>query len=125
MRVRVLLVDDSPVMRQAVGALLQGEPDLEIAGEAADGSQAIALTRQLQPAVVLMDVTMPGLDGIQATRTIHAEFPQIPVIGLSMLAGREHAQAMREAGAVTYLTKSGPPEALLAAIRASAGRPPG
>lgn len=114
---RVLLVDDHLVVRQALRLLLE-EPDMEIAGEASNGLQAVDLTRQLQPDVVLMDVTMPTMNGIEATRRIHADCPGVQVIGLSMFEDAEQGQTMREAGAVAYLAKSGPAEALLAAIRA-------
>ena len=119
--IRVLLVDNHPRVRRALADTLGCEPDLVIVGDAAEGPQAIALTRQLRPDVVLMDVSMPGMDGIAATRVLHAEFPAVRVIGMSAFAEGEQAQAMREAGAVAYLSKSDPPDALVAAIRASRG----
>jgi DNA-binding NarL/FixJ family response regulator len=97
---------------------LLAERDIEVVAEASDGQAAVDLVRSLQPDVVTMDVSMPGMDGVEATRLIHAEFPQVSVIGLSMFEESERAQAMRDAGAVTYLTKSGPPTALVSAIRA-------
>ena len=119
-KIRVLLVDDHRVMRQGLARLLQQEPDIEIVGEAPDGPTAVALTRQLQPDVVSMDIDLPGMNGIEVTRLIRAEFPRVQVIGLSMFEEAEHIAAMGEAGAATYIAKSGPPEALLAAIRACA-----
>ena len=86
-------------------------------GEADDGQRAIELTRQLTPDVVLMDVSMPVMNGIDATRAIHAEFPMVRVIGVSMLEDPEQSEAMRQAGAVGYLSKNDSAEALLAIIR--------
>ena len=116
--IRVLLADNHPVVRGALAAVLAPEPDIDLVGEAADGQQAIALTRKLRPDVVLMDISMPGLTGIEATRVIHTEYPGVRVIGLSMFEEPAQAAAMRDAGAVAYLVKSGPAEALLAALRA-------
>jgi PAS domain S-box-containing protein len=117
-RIRVLLVDDHMVMRQGLAALLRVEPDMEIAGEASDGEAAVSMTLALRPDVVLMDIGMPGMDGIQATRIIHNKIPDIPIIGLSMFVESEKAAAIKDAGAVNYLEKSGPSEDLIAAIRA-------
>ena len=119
-RIRVLLVDDHVVVRQGLSRLLKEEPDIEIVGEASDGETAVTMVRQILPDVVTMDINMPGMGGIEATRAIHAEFPQVRVIGLSLFDEGELARAIREAGAVDYLTKSGPSEALVAAIRACA-----
>ena len=74
--VRVILVDDHMVMRQGLAGLLRAEPDIEIIGEASDGQSAIDLIRELRPNVVLMDISMPGMDGIQATRIIHSDLPK-------------------------------------------------
>jgi len=105
---RVLLVDDHPTVRRAYARVLQDEPDMEVVGEAANGMEAIHLTRHLRPDVVVMDVGMPGMDGIQATRMIHVMLPTVGVIGLSESAEAEQGAAMREAGAVAYVTKSAP-----------------
>jgi CheY-like chemotaxis protein len=120
-RIRVLLVDDHVVVRQGLSALLAEEPDMEIVAEASDGPTAIEMVRRLLPDVVTMDINMPGMDGIEATKIICAEFPGIKVIGMSMFSETERADAMREAGAVNYLAKSGPSDALIAAIRDCAG----
>ncbi len=116
----MLLVDDHVVMRQGLSHLLGMEPDIEVVGEASDGRTAVEMAGRLRPDVVMMDINMPGMDGIEATRLIHAQFPDVRVIGLSMFEEGERAQAMRDAGAVNYLTKSGPSDALVAAIRACA-----
>jgi PAS domain S-box-containing protein len=116
-RTRVLIVDDHALVRRGFATLLARDPDLSVVGEAADGQMAIELTRQLAPNVILMDISMPVLNGIEATRAIHAEFPAVRVIGLSMFEVVEQAEAMRQAGAVGYLSKNDSAEALLAAIR--------
>ena len=95
---------------------------LEIVGEAASGEQAIELTRQLLPDVVLLDVSMPGMSGVEATRRIHAECPDVQVIGLSMYDEAEKGKAIRDAGAVAYLSKTSPFETLIAAVRACLDR---
>jgi two-component system, chemotaxis family, CheB/CheR fusion protein len=117
-RIRILLVDDHLIMRQGLAALLHMDPDFEIVGEASDGESAMSLVRELKPDVVLMDIGMPRMDGVQATRIIHKEFPEIRIIGLSMFQEGEQQAAMREAGAVDYLTKTGPCDALINTIRA-------
>lgn len=116
-RIRIVLVDDHLVMRQGLAGLLRLESDFEIVGEASDGVAAIELVRELRPDVILMDVNMPGMDGIEATRIIHQELPGIRVIGLSMFPANEQAVPMREAGAVDYVTKSGPSGTVIDAIR--------
>jgi PAS domain S-box-containing protein len=115
--IRIMLADDHPIIRQGLAGLLSQASDFELAGEAADGESAINLVRQIRPDVVLMDIGMPGMDGIQATRIIHREFPEIPIIGLSMFQEEEQETAMIAAGAVDYRQKSGPAEVLLEAIR--------
>jgi signal transduction histidine kinase/ActR/RegA family two-component response regulator len=120
-RIRVLIADDHTVMRQGLAGLLGLEGDMEIVGEAQDGESAIDLARKVRPDVVLMDTNMPGVNGIEATRIIHAELPEVRIIGLSMFGQEERAAAMRQAGAVNYLSKSGPCEAVIAAIRSCVG----
>jgi len=117
-RIGVVLVDDHMVMRQGLAGLLRAEPDIEIIGESSDGQSAIDLIRDLRPDVVLMDVSMPGMNGIEAARIIHKELPEVRIIGLSMFQEGEWEAAMRDAGAVDYLTKTGPSEALIDTIRA-------
>jgi CheY-like chemotaxis protein/anti-sigma regulatory factor (Ser/Thr protein kinase) len=104
--VRVLLVDDHPVMRQGLMQLMQDEGDIIVVGEASDGAMAVEMVRRALPHVVLMDISMPGMNGIDATRIIHAEFPEVHVIGLSMYDESERAEEMLAAGAVGYVTKS-------------------
>jgi two-component system response regulator NreC len=116
-RIRVLLADDSSVVREGLARLLQLQADIEIVGQAVDGLEAVQMALQLQPDVVVMDVGMPLLSGIEATRRVHSQLPQVRIIGLSMHDEQETAAAMRDAGAAAYLTKTAPPSRLIAAIR--------
>lgn len=115
-RIRLLLVDDHPILRKGLADLVRGTPEITVIGEAGDGQEAVDLAMTLKPDVVLMDVTMPRMDGIEATRRITAALRGVRVIGLSMHEGEEMATAMHDAGAVAYLTKGGDPDALIAAI---------
>jgi len=121
-RIRVLLVDDHLVVRRGIALQLRQQPDLEIVGEASSGTSGVRLARKLRPDVVTMDVNMPGMGGIEATRIIHAELPGIRIIGLSMFDDGKQSLAMREAGATSYLSKSASIDTLLAAIRSAAGQ---
>jgi CheY-like chemotaxis protein len=116
--IRVLLADDHAVVRDGLGKLLQLQLGIDVIGRASDGQQALDMALQLQPDVVVMDVTMPKLSGMEATRQILAKLPATHVIGLSMHIEPDIAAAMREAGAAAYLSKSAQPEALIATIRA-------
>jgi CheY-like chemotaxis protein len=116
--IRVLLVDDHVAVRQAFAVALNGETDLEVVGDAGGGLAALEQTRRLRPDVILMDVNLPGMSGIEATRRLRAEFPQIEVIGLSMYESEELEAAMRTAGARAYVSKSASLATLLAALRA-------
>ena len=115
-KITVLIADDHAVVREGLRRLLTHERGIEIVGEAADGEEALRLAGTLNPDVILMDASMPKLDGVEATRAIHRDHPAVRVIGLSMFEDAEHARAMRRAGAAAYLTKSGPPRELLSAI---------
>jgi len=116
-KVRVLLADDQRILRAGLARLLQDQADIEVIGEAVDGVMAIEMARNLHPDVIVMDVTMPRLNGIEATRRIAAEMPEIRVIGLSFHEEEDMARQMHKAGAAAYLTKGGPADALIAAIR--------
>lgn len=122
--IRVLLADDHPIVRGGLAALLRDYPDIDVIAEAADGQTAVELARQLWPDVVIMDVSMPRMNGIDATRLIVSELPGVRVIGLSMHGQEQIAASMRRAGAVAHLHKGGPPDVLIAAIR-HAGASPG
>jgi PAS domain S-box-containing protein len=114
---RVLVVDDHKIVREGLVGLMQYEQDIEIVGQAADGPQAIELAERLHPDVIIMDVSLPGMSGVEATRCILAKSPNAKVIGLSMHSDEDLANAMRASGAVAYLTKGGPSKDLIAAIR--------
>jgi PAS domain S-box-containing protein len=116
--IRVLLADDHTVVREGLVRLLGNVPDIEVVGEAADGQEAMELAQKLLPDVILMDVSMPKLNGVEATRAIHNCYPDIRIIGLSMFEESDRMHAVRDAGAVDYLTKSGPSKAIINSIRA-------
>ncbi len=118
--VRVLIVDDADPIRLLLKGLLANAQGIEVVGEAGDGAEAIELARQLRPDVIIMDVTMPVMDGIEATTAIVEEFPNVRVLGLSISADSDIAEAMVAAGAADYLTKGGAAADLIAAVR---GRP--
>jgi CheY-like chemotaxis protein len=120
--IRVVVADDHHIVRQGLVTILRLEPDMDIVGEASNGAQAVNLARSLRPDIVVMDVSMPVLNGIEATMEIRRDFPEIQVIGLSMHDEGELSSSIRHAGAVAYVTKDGPPEALVAAMRKAAGR---
>ena len=102
---RVLLVDDHTLLRQGLRTVLEDYADVEVVGEATDGEQAVRLAKSLKPDVVIMDVNMPRLDGIEATRRLNKELPNTIVIGLSVDNNEEVEKLMRDAGAVCFLTK--------------------
>jgi DNA-binding NarL/FixJ family response regulator len=117
--IRVLIADDQRLVRAGFRMILADEPDIEVAGEAADGAEAVALTRELHPDVVLMDIRMPGLDGIEATRRIlaqeHAHKPTVLILTTFDLD--EYVYDALRAGASGFLLKDVPPHQLAAAIR--------
>jgi PAS domain S-box-containing protein len=115
--IRILVADDHALARDALVQILGLVEDFDVVGEAFDGLDAVEKTRLLEPEVVLMDATMPRLNGLEATSRITAEFPNIKVIGLSMHARQDMEPQMREAGAAYYLQKHSPTEQLYAAIR--------
>ncbi len=118
--IRVLLVDDHAIVRQALRTLLEAEADVQVIGEAANGRHAVELVRTIIPDIVLMDVRMPEMDGIEASRIIGAEHPGVCIIGLSMFEHDRHGEAMREAGARAYVSKSVEPSELLRIVRSCA-----
>jgi CheY-like chemotaxis protein len=122
--IRVLLADDHAVVRNGLTQLLQMHEGIAVVGHASDGQEAVEMALRLQPDVVLMDVTMPQINGADATRMILQQLPQTKIIGLSMHAREDVADQMTAAGAVGYLTKTAPPETLIAAIRECAAQEP-
>lgn len=120
---RILLADDHKIVRDGLRALLRREPEIEVVGEADDGRAALEMARALQPDVVIMDIGMRGLNGIDATRQILAEHPDMKIVALSMHSDRRFVAEMLKAGASAYLVKDGAFEELTTAIRAvRAGR---
>ena len=115
-RIRVLLVDDHALVRNGLSSVLRYHTELQVVGEAADGHEAISLAAALKPDVVVMDVNMPRMDGVEASKRIKREFPSMVVIGLSMHDGGEHESAMRESGAAAYLTKDSAADRLIETI---------
>jgi DNA-binding NarL/FixJ family response regulator len=115
--ITILLVDDHKILRQGLRTLLAKEPDMEVLAEAADGRDAVRLVRELSPQVVIMDVGMPDLNGIEATRQILQESPETKVIALSMHSDRRFVTNMIKAGASGYLLKDSAFEELATAIR--------
>ncbi|MGD1914496.1 MAG: response regulator [Rivularia sp. (in: cyanobacteria)] len=116
--ISVVLVDDQHLIRQGLKALLELEPDLEIVGEAANGLEAVDKVEKLQPHVVLMDIRMPRMDGVAATREIKNIFPQTKILVLTTFDDDEYIKAALQNGAMGYLLKDTPSEELAVAIRA-------
>ncbi len=116
-RIRILLADDHVEIRQGLRGLLSGFPDIEVVGEASNGREAIHLAAKLLPDVVIMDITMPGTNGLEATRVICADLPFIKVVIFSMDPGIAPRRAAQLAGAVDYICKSESTDALISAIR--------
>ena len=115
--IRVLLVDDHRLVRASLRSVLDGADGLEVAGEAANGEDALALARTATPDVVLMDVNMPGIGGLEATRKLRAAAPDARVIALTAHRADPYPAQMLDAGAAGYLTKDCDPDELIAAIR--------
>jgi DNA-binding NarL/FixJ family response regulator len=119
--IRVLLVDDQSLLRMGFRLILEAEPDMQVVGEAGDGATGASMASSLHPDVVLMDVRMPGTDGIAATRLITAAAPAIKVLILTTFDLDEYVFAGLKAGASGFLLKDAPPAELLTAIRTVAG----
>ena len=115
---RVLIADDHPLFRHGLAALLSGEPDIVLAGEATTGDEAIALAESLQPDVILMDIRMPGINGIEATRRILQRDPQIRILVVTMFEDDASVFTAMRAGARGYLLKDAQKAEMLRAIRA-------
>ncbi len=119
-RIRVLIADDHAVLREGLRALLQLAGDIEVVGEAGDGQEAIEQCKKLDPDVVLMDISMPGLGGIEATLAVRKECPHIHIVILSQYDDREYVHRLLKAGVSGYLLKKSAGSSLVEALRAVA-----
>jgi two-component system response regulator NreC len=117
-KIRVLIADDHGIVRAGIRSLLEGQPDIEVTGEASSGREAIEQAIRLQPNVVLMDIAMGDLSGLEATQEIRERDPTVNVLALTMHDREEYFFAMLKAGALGYVLKESEPDELLAAIRA-------
>jgi len=118
MSIRILLVDDHRMLREGLRSILESEADIEVVGEAEDGRTAVGMARKLVPDVVIMDIGMSGLNGVDATRQIKAESPRVAVIALSMYSDKRYVLSMLEAGASGYVTKAAAFDEMRRAVRA-------
>jgi len=116
-KIRILLVDDHTILRDGLRSLLESESDLKVIGEAEDGRQAVTLACQQEPDVVLMDIAMPLLNGLEATRQIKRQCPKVKVLILSMYDNEEYIRQALEAGAMGYILKDAAARELISAIR--------
>ena len=117
-KIQVLLADDHPIVRKGLRALLEGEAGIEVIGEAEDGREAVQKTQELLPDVVLMDLSMPALSGLEATRQIKKRFPEVKVLVLTRHANEEYVFQILRAGASGYVVKKAAPTELMLAIKA-------
>ena len=122
--ITVLIVDDQPLVRTGLRVLLEAEPDIEVVAEAGDGAEAVALATRLHPEVVLMDIRMPVMDGIEATAEMARRGLLARVLLVTTFDPAEHLDAARAAGASRVLLKDEVPEVLAGAVRSSAGAAP-
>jgi NarL family two-component system response regulator LiaR len=115
--IRILIADDHAVVREGLRALIEAKPDLELVGEAADGAEAVRLAHSLKPDVILLDLVMPRMDGIEAIREIKREDPAARILVLTSFAGDDKVFPAIKAGALGYLLKDSSSQALIQAIR--------
>ena len=120
--IRVLIVDDQPAVRRGLRVRFHLEPDMQVVGEASTGREALTLAQTLTPDVVLMDIEMPGMDGIEATAALRTIVPQSAVVILSIHTERQTRIRAQAAGATAFVEKRGTTDTLLAAIRQAAGQ---
>lgn len=117
-KLKVLIVDDHAIVRDGVRMILEAQPDIEVVGEASDGRQAVEKARELSPGIVLMDIAMPGMNGLEATAVIRREMPDVHVLALTMHEDYQYFFEVLNAGASGYVLKGASSGELLAAIRA-------
>ena len=122
--IRVMIVDDHTMVRRGLATFLKVKADLELVGEASNGEEALHVCERVQPDVILMDLVMPDMDGVTATRVVRERWPQVQVVALTSFQEKELVQEVLQAGAISYLLKSVSVDELAEAIRAAyAGRP--
>jgi DNA-binding NarL/FixJ family response regulator len=119
-KIRVLVADDHAIVREGVRMILAKEPDIEVVGEAGDGQEALDLVERLRPQVVIMDISMPGVGGIEATQRLKATHPQVQVLALTMHEDESYVFQLLRAGAAGYVLKRAAAQDLVQAVRAAA-----
>ncbi|HLA23809.1 MAG TPA: response regulator transcription factor [bacterium] len=119
-KTKILIVDDHAIVREGVRMILAKENDLEVVGEAGDGQQALELTERVRPDVVIMDISMPGMGGIEATQTVRARHPEVQVLALTMHEDETYVFQLLRAGAAGYVLKRAAAQDLVQAVRAAA-----
>lgn len=117
-KIRVVIADDHAIVREGISSLLEMQPDIEVAGEARNGQEVLDKARELKPDIILMDITMPGMSGLEATRLIREQNPDTKVLVLTMHEGDEYFFKLLDAGASGYLVKGCSSEELVTAMRA-------
>ncbi len=120
MKIRVLIADDHAIMREGLHALLAAAPDITVVGEVENGREAVERTRETMPDVIVMDISMPGLNGIEAARLIHDKFPNTRIVLLSMYSSSEHVHRGLAAGAMGYIMKESAGAEVITAVRSVA-----
>lgn len=116
-KIRILITDDHQMFRAGMTALLNSQGDMQVVGEASEGQEALTKVKELKPKVVLMDIAMPGLGGLEATRLIKDQFPEVEILTVTMHDAEEYFFEMLKAGTSGYILKESPPSELFAAIR--------
>jgi DNA-binding NarL/FixJ family response regulator len=120
-RIRIMLVDDHPLIREAIGHLVASAPEFELVGEAADGTECLALIEERHPDILVLDIAMPRMNGEQVARELRHRYPELKIIALSGYTDRQFVRAMTKAGAKAYVVKSASGRELIHALRAVAG----